>query len=91
MSSGLNISKISLFFKHISDQANKIVDALSRRNLIIQESQVQIMGFDFMDLYEEDADFKEAYKACKNLEIQDKSLWIDYMLQEGLLFKNNHL
>jgi len=80
MSSGLNISKISPFLKHISGQDNIIFYALIKTNLIMHESQVHIMGFDFM---------KEAYKACINLAIQDRSLWLDYTLQEGLLLKNN--
>jgi len=81
MSNELNISKTSLFLKHISGQANKIVDVLSRRNLIMKKSQVKIMGFDFMkELYEEDAYFKEAYKSCKSPTIQDRSLRFDYML-----------
>lgn len=33
--------------KHISGQSNKVVDALSRRNVILQESQVQVLGFEF--------------------------------------------
>ena len=44
--------------KHISDQANRIVDALSRRSLIIQEGQIQVMEFDFLkEIYEHDEDF----------------------------------
>ena len=33
--------------KHISGKANKVVDALSRRSFIMQESQVQVLGFDY--------------------------------------------
>lgn len=48
------------------------------------------MMFDFMkELYEEDAYFKDAYMVHKNWEIQDTIVWLDYMIQEGLLFKKN--
>ena len=43
--------------KHISDHANIIVDALSR-SLIIQEGQIQVMGFEFLkEIYEHDEYF----------------------------------
>jgi len=74
--------------KHISGQANKVADALSRRSLIIQESRIQVLGFEHLkDLYEIDADFREAYEACKNPLLRDNSLWLDFNLQEGFLFK----
>ena len=42
--------------KHISGQENKVVDALSRRRLIMQEAQIQVFGFDYLkDLYKVDA------------------------------------
>ena len=50
--------------KHISGQANKVVDALSKRNLILQESTIQVLGYKHLnDLYETNAYFKEAYEA----------------------------
>ena len=36
-------------------------------------------------------DFKEAFEACKNPVLLDRSKWMDYFLQEGLLFKKNQL
>jgi len=78
--------------KHISGQSNKIADSLSRITLVIQEIQIQVTGFDFMkELYEEDADFKEDFEACKNPVVKDRSPWLEYMLQDGFLFKNNQL
>ena len=48
--------------KHITGQSNKVADALSRRNVLFQESQIQVLGFDFLkELYETDPDFKEAF------------------------------
>ena len=44
--------------KHISGQANKVVDALSKRILVVQEGKIQVLGFKFMkELYEQDSDF----------------------------------
>lgn len=56
------------------------------------ESQIQVLGFDFLkELYEIDSDFKEAFEACKNPVLMDRSKWLDYFLQDGQLFKKNQL
>ena len=78
--------------KHINGQSNKVVDALSRKRILVQESQIQELGFDFLkELYETDSDFKEAFEACKNPILGDRSKWLDYFIQDGLLFKKNQL
>ena len=54
--------------KHISRKSNIVADALSGRLLIMQENQIQVLGFEHLrGLYEADIDFQEAYRACKNL------------------------
>jgi hypothetical protein len=78
--------------KHIFGTANKVVDSLSRKCLLLQEFRVKTLGFDDLrDMYADDQDFKEAYEAAKNLVFRDRSSWIEYMIQEGLLFKGNQL
>lgn len=78
--------------KHISGQANKVADVLSRRTLILQESTRQVLIFEYLkDLYEVDADFKKVYEACQNPLLRDKSSWMDYNIQEGLLSKGVQL
>ena len=78
--------------KHISGQSNRVVDALSRRLLIMQENQIQVLGFEHLrDLYEADIDFQETYRACKNLVEVEREPWMEYTLQEGFLFKNSKL
>jgi len=58
----------------------------------MQKSQIQILGFDYLkDLYDIDTDFKEAFATCKNPVNRDSSPWKEFMLQDGLLFKNNQL
>lgn len=78
--------------EHINGQSNKVADALSRRSVLFQESQIQVLGFDFLkELYETDSNFKEAFEPCKNPVLMDRSKLLDYFLQDGLLFKINQL
>ena len=74
--------------KNINGQNIKVEDALIKRCSILQECQVTVLGFDHLkELYKDDPDFKEIYDACENLISRDMSPWIEYLLQEGLLFK----
>jgi len=51
-----------------------------------------MLGFDHLkEMYREDPYLKEIYEACENLVRRDRSLWTEYMLQEGLLFKGSQL
>jgi hypothetical protein len=78
--------------KHISRTANKVVDALSRRCLLMQEFRVKTLGFDNLrDMYRNDLDFKEVYEASENPILRDRSQWTEYMIQDGLLFRDNQL
>jgi hypothetical protein len=53
---------------------------------------VKTLRFEHLkDMYYDDTDFKEAYEACENPMLRDRSRWIEYMIQEGLLFKENQL
>lgn len=61
-------SRFPFVLKHINGKSNKVVDALSRRNVLFQESQIQVLDFDFLkELYETDSDFKEAFEAFRIL------------------------
>jgi hypothetical protein len=76
--------------KHISDTANKVADALSRKCLLLQDFKVKTLGFDDLrNMYIDDPDFKEAYEATENTILKDRSQWVEYMIQEGLLFRGN--
>jgi len=49
---------------------------------------MQVLGFEHLqDLYHMDANFKEAYEACQNALVRYNRTWLDYNLQEKLLFK----
>jgi hypothetical protein len=50
------------------------------------------LGFDNLkEMYRDDPDFKEAYEVSENPVLRDRSQWIEYMIQDGLLFKGNQL
>jgi hypothetical protein len=86
------MQNFTFVIKHISGIANKVVDALSRKGLLLQEFRFKTLGFDDLrDMYRKDLDFKEAYEATKNPILRDRSQWEEYMIYEGLLFKGNQL
>jgi hypothetical protein len=67
--------------KHISRTANKVVDALSRKCLLMQEFRVKTLGFDNLkEMYRDDPNFKEAYEAYENPFLRDRSQWIAYII-----------
>ena len=86
------MQNFTFVIKHIYGTANKVVDALSKKCLILQEFRVKTLGFDNLkEMYRDDADFKDAYEACENLVLRDISQWIEYLIQDGLLFRWNQL
>eukprot|EP00253_Pinus_taeda_P015482 PITA_15482 len=86
------LQSFTFVLKHISGKANKMADALSRRALLLQESTIQALGFEHLkDLYQTNADFKESYEASQNPLLRNNSPWLDYNLQEKLLFKGGQL
>jgi hypothetical protein len=86
------MQNFTFVIKHISGTANKVADALSRKCLLLQEFRVKTLGFEnIKDMYADDVYFAEAYEAAKNPVLRDRSPWIDYMIQEGLLFRGNQL
>lgn len=49
--------------KHISGRTSKVVNALSRKCLILQKFQVNGLGLHHLkEMYKDDADFKKNYE-----------------------------
>jgi hypothetical protein len=72
----------TFLIKHIFGTANKFVDALSRKCLLLQEFRVKTLGFDDLrDMYTDDPDFKEVYEAAENPVLKDRSQWAKYMIK----------
>lgn len=78
--------------KHKKGQMNKVVDALRKRLLTIQEVQLHSIGIEsFKSLYKKNEDFAEAYKVCFDFENHFHRMFSEFALQNGLLFKGNQL
>jgi hypothetical protein len=74
-------ANFTFFIKNIYGNANKVADALSRRILILQEFQIKTLGFDHLkEMYHSDPDFGEAYEACANPVLRDRSQWAEYLI-----------
>jgi hypothetical protein len=74
----------TFIIKHISRTANKVVDVLSRKCLILQEFHVKTLGFDSLkDVYIDDLDFKDTYEACENPVLRDIIQCIEYLIKEN--------
>ena len=78
--------------KHRSGKSNRVADALSRRQLLLTEMQIEVVGFkELKNLYLEDPDFGEAWKACTEPVTLDRTKWLDFIIQDGMLFKGSQL
>ena len=76
--------------KHRNRRSNRVADALSRRQLLLTVMQVEVLGFNKLkNLYPKDLDFAEAWKACKEPITLDRNKWLDYLIQDGMLFKGS--
>jgi len=84
------MQNFTFFIKHVSGSANKVLDALSRRCLILQEFQVKILSFENLkEMCCDDPYFKEVYEACENHVLRNIIQWEEYLIQDGLLFKGS--
>ena len=86
------LQSYTFVLKHRSGKSNRVADALSRRQLLLVVMQVEVVGFDELkNLYPKDFDFAKAWKACKEPITLDKTKWLDYLIQDGMLFKGSQL
>jgi hypothetical protein len=80
------------FLKHRSGKSKKVVDALSRRKIFLNTMSVAVVSLEYLKgLYEEDSNFTEAWKACREPCRMDRTPLLDYHVQEGFLFKKQQL
>ena len=87
-----SIQSNNFSIKHKKGVSNKVVDALRRRNLVVQEIKIQSVGINALKgMYKDDNDFKYIYKVCSNFSETYHTKYDDYLIQNGLIFKGNQL
>ena len=75
--------------KHRAGLENKVADALSRRSMLLNCVNTEVVGFDKLkEQYESCPDFGKIYEKIKQ---GPSSLDSDYTLRDGYLFKENKL
>ena len=75
------MQNFSFVIKHIFGTANKVVDALRRKCLLMHEFRVKTLGFNNLkEMHKDDPDFKEAYEASENPILRDRIQWTEYMI-----------
>ena len=78
--------------KHKKGTANKVADGLSWRITLVEEVQIQSMGINSLtDLYKDDLDFGEIHKVFSTLSDAYNTTYLEYLLQNGLLFRGGQL
>jgi len=83
---------ITFVTNNISGSAKRFADSLSRRFFILQEFQVETLGFEHLkEMYKEDLDIKQAYESSENPLMRDRIPWLEYLIQEGFIFKGIQL
>jgi RNase H-fold protein (predicted Holliday junction resolvase) len=81
------LQNYTFLLKHRSGRSNKVVDALSRRQNLLTEMQIEVVGFnELKNLYPKDLDFVEAWRACKEPITLDRRRWLDFTIQDDMLF-----
>ena len=78
--------------KDRSGKSNKFVDALSIRQILLTEMQIEVVGFkELSTLYPNDPDFGEAWKACIEPITLDRTKWLNFMIQDNMFFKGSQM
>jgi hypothetical protein len=64
-----------------------VADALSRRNVLLNQLEVKVLGLENLkEMYNDDPKFSEPYNHCK-----DGKGWEKYHIHDGFLFRANKL
>ena len=78
--------------KHKKGISNKVVDALSRRNLIVSQIKLESVGIEALkDMYVADLDFGNSYKVCMEFGERYHANFPNLLVQYILLLKGGQL
>lgn len=86
------LQRYTFLLKHRSRKSNKVANALSWRVLLLNTLSREVVILESMkELYEEDVYIGEAWRSCKAPWSVDRTIFLDYHIQEGFLFKDQQL
>jgi len=81
------LQSYTFVLKYRSGKSNRVADALRKRQNLLTEMKIEVVGFDELkSLYPKDPDFAEAWKACLEPVTLDRTKWLDFIIQDGMLF-----
>jgi hypothetical protein len=73
--------------KYKKGKDNMVADALSRRNVLLNQLEVKVLGLENLkEMYNDDLEFSEPYNHCK-----DGKGWEKYHIHDVFLFRANKL
>jgi hypothetical protein len=73
--------------KYKKGKDNVVADALSRRNVLLNQLEVKVLGLENLkEMYNDDPEFSKPYIHCK-----DGKGWEKYHIHDGFLFRANKL
>jgi hypothetical protein len=73
--------------KYKKGKDNVVADALSRRNVLLNQLEVKVLSLENLkEMYNDDPEFSEPYIHCK-----DGKGWEKYHIHDGFLFRANKL
>ena len=80
------IETFSYVIRYKQGKENVVVDALSRRYVLLTSLGAKMLGFEYVkDMYANDVDFANVYMAC------DKTTFEKFYKHDGYLFRGNKL
>jgi len=83
------IQAYTFILKHHAGTENMVVDVLSRRSMLLTSVSTKVVGFDRLkEEYPKCPDFSDIYQS---LQQGPSSVYSDYILLDGFLFKGNQL
>ena len=82
------LKRFTFVLKHRSGNSNKVVDALIKRVLLLNNLSMEVVSLESMKELYEDANFVESLKSCKATWSVYRTMFLDHHIQEGFLFKN---
>lgn len=78
--------------KHRSGKSSRVAQALSRRQVLLTKMQTEVVGFkEFSNCIQRILILVKLERLVQNLLLLNRTKWLDFIIQDGMLFKGSHL